>query len=72
MGRTWHLRVDDLVTKELSAASEVRRELEGMSLPVELILFDPGPLRFTDFGNLEQMVPALWGQFLRSSAVEST
>ena len=53
------------------AASEGSGELEGMSLPIELILFDPGPLRFIDFGNLEQMVPALWGQFMRSLAVQS-
>ena len=41
------------MTNEISAASEGRGELEGMGLPVELILLDPEPLRFTGFGNLE-------------------
>ena len=43
------------MTKEIYAASEVRRELEGMDLPVELILLDPATAALTDFGNLEPM-----------------
>ena len=54
-GRTRRLLVDDLVTQEISAASEGRGELEGVGLLVELILLEPVTAVIIGFGNLEPL-----------------
>jgi hypothetical protein len=49
------MKGDDLVTKEVSTASEGRRKRERMGLSVELILLDPATIAFTGFIDLEPL-----------------
>jgi hypothetical protein len=46
---------DDLVTKEVPAASEVGRKVERMSLSVELVLLNPSTIALADFVDLEPL-----------------
>jgi hypothetical protein len=49
------MKTNDLMTKEVSTASEIGRELESMGLPVELILLDPTTVALAGFINLEPL-----------------
>jgi len=49
------MKGNDLVTKEVSTASEGRRKRERMGLSVELVLLDPATIAFTDFVDLEPL-----------------
>jgi hypothetical protein len=52
-GFVGQVKGDDLMTEEISTASECGRKLERMGLSVELILLYPYTVALTDFINLE-------------------
>jgi hypothetical protein len=54
-GLVSQVKGNDLVTNEVSTASEVRRKLERMGLSFELILLDPSTVALAGFGNLEPL-----------------